>query len=248
MNPVDRFTEHATRALGFSVEEAERQGAGYHGAEHLLLGLLRGECLAARALASLGVTHEAVRSELAGVVREALPEAQAQRPISTESVKKVCELASQVADEMGQRAIGTEHLLLGLLAEGKSVAVHVLRALGADHDSVRAQVERLLGESGEVSTVRLPRPANVDPVVLDDAADLAWAEGAQVVSHEHVRMAMDDDRQIKTLIRSIRDIERRRQDAVDGRDVQAATRLRAEGQRLGERLREAMAAWRSRQA
>jgi ATP-dependent Clp protease ATP-binding subunit ClpA len=252
MYPFERFTEYAKRALTFTQEEAERLGAGYIGTEHLLLGLLRGECLARRTLATFGVTPEAVRAELAGIERDAAPAGLwAKPPVPTESVKTVITLAFQVAEEMGQRSIGTEHLLLGLLAEDQSLAVHALRALGADHEAVRAQLERLLTEGGEVPAAeQKPRP-KLDPAwgdVLDDAAELAALEGAPAPSEEHMRMAMDDDRLLKSAIQSVRDVEARRQDAVDGGDLETAARLRAEGQVLRERLGEAMAAWRSRQA
>jgi hypothetical protein len=247
MYPFERFTEHARRALTFTQEESERLGAGYIGTEHLLLGLLRGDCLAMRTLASLGVTGEAVRASLAGVERPPPHATGANGPVPTEQVKKVIELAFQVAGEMGQRSIGTEHLLLGVLAEGQSVAVHALRELGAGHDAVRARVERLLTEGGEAPAAEPRLPRQFDLTLLDDAGDLAALDGAPVIGQDHVRMAMDDE-PLRSLVREFRDLQARRQDAVDGGDLAAAARLRAEAQALRERLLAAMAAWRDRQA
>ena len=244
MRPIDGMTEHAARALGLAKEEAERDGGTYFGTEHLLLGLLRTECLARRTLAVLGVTEETARAELTGVQRP-VPPAGLTGTVTTERTKRVFELASGEADQLGHRAIGSVHLLLALLVEGRSVAAHVLRALGADLATVRAEVMRQLAASGDLpATERTSRPA-IDPSVLEDARDLAAHEGAAVVGPDHVLMAMDGDQPFRALLPAMRDVGARLQDALDGGQAAAAAALRAELDELTARLRTAIAAWRS---
>jgi queuosine biosynthesis protein QueD len=62
----------------------------------------------------------------------------------TEKAQKVFKYARQEAERMGHHAIGTEHLLLGLVREGTGVAASVLERLGVDPKRVRPEVERIV--------------------------------------------------------------------------------------------------------
>jgi ATP-dependent Clp protease ATP-binding subunit ClpA len=62
------------------------------------------------------------------------------RPGFTPRARKVLELTWRESKALGHQHIDTEHLLLGLLAEGDGVAIHVLTALGADRTTLRDAV------------------------------------------------------------------------------------------------------------
>ena len=151
MYPFERFTEGAKQALALAQEEAERSHHSYIGTEHLLLGLLREEeGLAARALGSLGVEIGAVRSTIQSVLGEN-EQIITQQIIPTSRVKTVIELAFREARSRGDGAVGTEHLLVGLLIEGEGIAAHVLEKLGATLDNVSGEIDRLHLEMGSES-------------------------------------------------------------------------------------------------
>jgi ATP-dependent Clp protease ATP-binding subunit ClpC len=57
----------------------------------------------------------------------------------------VLELSLRQALVLGDKHIGTEHILLGLLIEGRGSAVRVLQQLGVDPSDVRAQVLTRIG-------------------------------------------------------------------------------------------------------
>jgi ATP-dependent Clp protease ATP-binding subunit ClpC len=57
----------------------------------------------------------------------------------TERAQKVLFLARDEARRLGHPAVGTEHLLLGLLREGEGIAARSLKALGVDVDKVRQE-------------------------------------------------------------------------------------------------------------
>ena len=60
-----KFTERARQVLNLAQEEAARLGHNYVGTEHLLLGLVHdGDGIAARVLASLGLTESSVRAKM----------------------------------------------------------------------------------------------------------------------------------------------------------------------------------------
>jgi uncharacterized cupin superfamily protein len=116
----------------------------YIGTEHILLGLVHeGEGVAAQALGSLGISLEAVRSQVEEIIGqgEALPTGHI--PF-TPRAKKVLELSLREALQLGHNYIGTEHILLGLIREGEGVAAQVLQGLGTALDRVRLTVVQLL--------------------------------------------------------------------------------------------------------
>jgi ATP-dependent Clp protease ATP-binding subunit ClpA len=76
----------------------------------------------------------------------------------TESAHRVLDLAREEAERGGHRYLGPEHVLLGLLAEGRSGAAWVLRARGVDLAAARAALRRL----GERGMVPAPRPSDAE--------------------------------------------------------------------------------------
>ena len=119
------------------------------GTEHLLLGLLREEeGLAARVLASFGVTAEDVRAEVGRMVGPGNEVVTGMIPF-TPRAKKVLELSLREALAMKHGYIGTEHILLGLLREGEGVAVRILAERGGDPDVIRNEVVRILSGARE---------------------------------------------------------------------------------------------------
>jgi len=114
-----------------------------------LLGLIHeGEGVAAKALESLGISLEAVRSQVEEIIGQGGSSPSGHIPF-TPRAKKVLELSLREALQLGHNYIGTEHILLGLIREGEGVAAQVLVKLGADLSRVRQQVIQLLsGYSG----------------------------------------------------------------------------------------------------
>ncbi len=152
----ERFTDRARRVLVLAEEEARLLGHGFIGTEHLLLGLIQeGEGLGAKALGSLGITREAVRAKVEEHIGPAGSAATGKPPF-TPRAKKVLELALREALQLGHNYIGTEHLLLGIVREGKGVAAEVLENLGAELPRVRETVVGLVagGDRGPTGVIR----------------------------------------------------------------------------------------------
>ena len=143
----DRFSPEAKKVLVLAQEEAQRFNHNYIGTEHLLLGLVRQEeGIAARVLAALHVELWKVRRAVEYIIGRG--DRMVIGDISlTPRAKKVIELAVEESSRLNHRHIGTEHLLLGMVAEGEGIAAGVLMSLGANLEAVRAQVMREL--SGE---------------------------------------------------------------------------------------------------
>ena len=143
-------------------EEARSFNHNYIGTEHILLGLIQeGECVAAKALESMGISLEAVRQEVEEIIGRGSQPHVGHIPF-TPRAKKVLELSLREGLQMGHKYIGTEFLLLGLIREGEGVAAQVLVKLGADLPRVRQQVIQLLSgyEGGEGGTPEAPQQSS----------------------------------------------------------------------------------------
>jgi ATP-dependent Clp protease ATP-binding subunit ClpA len=152
----ERFTERARQVVVFAQEEARALMHSHIGTEHILLGLLREEeGLAARVLESLDITVERVRGQVVRIVGSGEEVTSGQIPF-TPRAKKVMELALREALVIGHDYIGTEHILLGLVRENNGVAMRILLDFGADDETVRNEVLRMLGiPRNEAKTVEV---------------------------------------------------------------------------------------------
>src|SRR5262247_1080969 len=140
----ERFTDRARRVVVLAQEEARMLNHNYIGTEHILLGLVHeGDGVAAKALASIGISIEGVRQQVEEIIGQGQQAPTGQIPF-TPRAKKVLELSLREALQLGHSYIGTEHILLGLIREGEGVAAQVLQKLGADLNRVRQQVIQLL--------------------------------------------------------------------------------------------------------
>jgi ATP-dependent Clp protease ATP-binding subunit ClpC len=140
----ERFTDRARRVVVLAQEEARLLNHNYIGTEHELLGLIHEEeGVAGRALEALGISLEAARQQVEGIIGVGQAAPTGHIPF-TPRAKKVLELALRESRQLGHNYIGTEHILLGLIREGEGVGAQVLQNLGADLRSVRQAVFQLL--------------------------------------------------------------------------------------------------------
>ena len=163
----ERYTERARRVLFFARYEASQLGSISIETEHLLLGLIReGKGLTSRIFARSHLSLENIRKEIEGrtVFREKVSTS-VEIPFSAET-KRVLQFAAEEADRLLHNYIGTEHLLLGILREERSVAASILMEKGMRLHTVREDIVQLLNEKttltrgqGDAAAGRVqPRP------------------------------------------------------------------------------------------
>src|ERR1700740_1924850 len=138
---MNNFTPRAQQVLALARKEAERFNNNYVGTEHLLLGLIKlGQGVAVNVLQKMGLDLETVRMEGEKHVGSH-PETKMVGNIPyTPRVKKVLALAGKEAKALNHSYVGTEHILLGLLREGKGVAARVLKSLEIDIERTRNEI------------------------------------------------------------------------------------------------------------
>ncbi|HEX2946240.1 MAG TPA: ATP-dependent Clp protease ATP-binding subunit [Clostridia bacterium] len=147
-----RFTEKAEKAINLSQESAMLLGHSYVGTEHLLLGLVKeGTGVAARVLQGQGITEEKILKEIDELIGRG--DHNGNQPLDfTPRTKRVLELGLVEARRLGHNYIGTEHLLLGVMREGESVAVRILMDLGVDPQKLFNDIVRMLNEEAPAAT------------------------------------------------------------------------------------------------
>ncbi len=147
-----RFTEKAEKAITFSQQSAMELGHNYVGTEHILYGLVKeGTGVAARVLAAQGVTEDKINKQIDELIGRG--DTVGQQPQGfTPRTKNVLELAFREARRMGQNFIGTEHLLLGIVKEGESVAVRIMIDLGVDPQKLLNELTKMLSEEAPSAT------------------------------------------------------------------------------------------------
>src|SRR3989338_2703064 len=108
----------------------------------------------------------------------------------TERARKVIILAKEEAKRFNHDYIGTEHILLGLIKEGESVAAAVLQNLGLSLDTIRLEVEKLVqfGPSTIVSgdIPFTPKAKKVIELAMDEARRL----GHNYIGTEHLLLGL----------------------------------------------------------
>ena len=141
LNNMNNFTPRSKQVLSFAQQESMRFNHDYVGTEHLLLGLIKlGQGVAVSVLKSMGLNLDKLRFEVEKVSGSSgYTQVEGSLPY-TPQLKKVLALAAKEAKLMNYNYIGTEHLLLGILSEGESVAAKVLRNLNVNIDVVRKEV------------------------------------------------------------------------------------------------------------
>jgi ATP-dependent Clp protease ATP-binding subunit ClpC len=145
----ERFTDRARRVVVLAQEEARLVDHKYIGTEHILLGVVHeGEGVAVKALESLGISLSRVRLAVEETIVRG-GSAPVAAPQFTPGAKKVLELSLRESQALGHAYIGTEHILLGLIAEGEGVAAQVLANLGVGLGGARARVLELLNGGTE---------------------------------------------------------------------------------------------------
>jgi len=95
----------------------------------------------------------------------------------TDRAREVVVLAQQEARLLGHNYVGTEHILLGLLAEGTGVAARVLAGLGVERDRVRSETVRILGPPEEPDAEAL-EVLGIDLAAVRRKAEEAFGPGA----------------------------------------------------------------------
>lgn len=108
----------------------------------------------------------------------------------TNRAKQVIKLAKKEAQRLNHNYLGTEHVLLGLMKLGQGIAVNVLRNMNLDYDSIRAEIERLVGFGPEIQVYGDPALTGKVKKVFEYANEEASNLNHNYVGTEHLLLAL----------------------------------------------------------
>jgi prophage maintenance system killer protein len=107
----------------------------------------------------------------------------------TDRARRVVVLAQDEARMLDHNYIGTEHILLGLLAEGEGVAAKSLQKLGISLEAVRQQVEQIIGQGQQEPARHIPMTPRAKKV-LELSLREALRLGHNYIGTEHILLGL----------------------------------------------------------
>jgi ATP-dependent Clp protease ATP-binding subunit ClpC len=180
-----RFSERSGAVLAFAYHQARSYELNYIGTEHLLAGVVaEGQGPASELLQSIGLDLAQIQNALSQMTGKqpeeptVVPALEADKVMSlfTPRTRRVVELAAYEAQMRRLDVVEPEHLLLGIIREGESVALKLIRATGQDP---RQLYNRLAGTSAAKPSAAAPAggPAADDPDIAEINRNLNAREG-----------------------------------------------------------------------
>ena len=142
-----KFTNSAEKAIEFANDIATSLGHNYIGTEHILYGLVKeGSGVAAKVLENQNITEELVLKEIEELIGRN-ENSQVNGTIGfTPRTKRVIENAFREARKLGSDYIGTEHILIGIMREGDSIAVRIMMDLGVNPQKLYNEIVKVINE------------------------------------------------------------------------------------------------------
>ncbi len=149
MYQFNRFTEKANKAINLAIRSAQEFGHTYVGSEHILLGLLlSADGVAYTVLDSAGASAD----ELSQLIEKQIGrgERTSLTPEDfTPRTKRVLQTALMQAAGMGHKYVGTEHILMALVADKESYAVSFLSMMNVHRSDIVRLLNEAIGGDGE---------------------------------------------------------------------------------------------------
>ena len=147
---IYKFTSRAEKALELANDLAMELGHNYIGTEHLLYGLAKeGTGVASKVIEMQDVTPEQIKEEIEVLIGVG-SETDVETVGFTPRTKRVIENAFREARKLGTEYIGTEHLLIGIMREGDSIAVRVMMNLNINPQRLYTEILKVINEDEAV--------------------------------------------------------------------------------------------------
>jgi ATP-dependent Clp protease ATP-binding subunit ClpC len=182
----ERFTQRARRVVVVSEEEARNLGHSFIRPEHIYLGLLQGDGIAAKVLQPHAEGVVAARGRFAGTISSSDEAKRVDKVPFSPDAKKTLEFSLREALQLGHNYIGTEHLLLGLIRQAdRGDSTWLVESSGTDLTALRDSVEEAVRSSGT-------DPAR-SPALNEATARARGFAGKGLLTTGHLLRAMLED-------------------------------------------------------
>ena len=157
-----KFTNRAEKAIEIANEIANDFGHNYIGTEHLLYGLAKeGAGVASKVLENQNISPEKIEEEIEDLIGS-VPKMQQDSTIGfTPRTKRVIENAFREARKLGSEFIGTEHLLIGIMLEGDSIAVRIMMDLDVNPQKLYNEIVKVINEDEQIENAKSNDKKNI---------------------------------------------------------------------------------------
>ena len=144
-----KFTNRAEKAIEIANDIALELGHSYIGTEHIFYGLAKeGTGVASKVLENQGITADDILNEIEMLIGTGEPLSQNESLGFTPRSKRIIENAFIEARKLGSEFIGTEHILIGIMREGDSIAVRIMMDLNIDPRKLYNEIAKVINEDG----------------------------------------------------------------------------------------------------
>ncbi len=148
-----KFTNRAEKALELAGDLAIELGHNYIGTEHILYGLCKeGSGVASKVLEMQEITPDKIAEEIEVLIGRGEEIENEDTVGFTPRSKRVIENAFIEARKLGSEYIGTEHLLIGIMREGDSVAVRIMMDLNINPQKLYNEIIKVINEDEHAGT------------------------------------------------------------------------------------------------
>ncbi len=147
---VYKFTNSAEKAIEYANNLAIELGHNYIGTEHILYGLSKEQTgIAQKVLSNQNITPEIIKTQIETLIgtQDTLQETVGFTP----RTKRIFENAYKQARKLGSEYIGTEHILIGIMREGDSIAIRIMLDLGVDPQKLYNELVKVINEDEEIN-------------------------------------------------------------------------------------------------
>jgi len=147
MNMAYKFTGRAEEAIKIANEMAIKLGHNYVGTEHILYGLTKeGKGVASKVLENQNIIPDMVLNKIEELIGHGEKQSKTSMGL-TPRAKKVIENSFKEAKKLNSEYIGTEHLLVGIMREGDSIAVRIMIDLNMNSQKLYNELINAISEN-----------------------------------------------------------------------------------------------------
>ena len=140
---LDNYTNKAKQALEKAKEWSEKLACGYIGSEHILLGLMSVEdCVASKLLETNSVDKDTLIKKISEFSNK---KDNSHNSIYTPKVKEILNYATYEAERLGEKSVGTEHILIAILNNTNSIGAKILNSMDISSQKIIEEVYYMLG-------------------------------------------------------------------------------------------------------
>lgn len=146
-----KFTKSSENVLKIANDLAVDMGHNYVGTEHILYGLVaEGSGVASKVLENQNITKELVIEKIEMLIGS-IENSKTVVLGFTPRTKKILENAFSEAKRLNSDYIGTEHILIGIMKEGDSIAVRIMLDLGVRPENIYNEIVKVLNEYDSIN-------------------------------------------------------------------------------------------------